>query len=182
MSDVSTQLSGGKDHDMFEEVFTHDTYYEYTPGYEDRYPVGAASFFLHSITQDSLPKAVLEGAPGQGKSTIAQYICQVHRMRLLGRGDLVGTLPKYHQANPVRLPFKVDLRDLSAWLAKKNPFSTDESETLPLFWHKSLESFLAAQVRFNSGGSEFDVDDLISVAKLSSILLVFDGLDEIARR
>ncbi|MFM6138923.1 MAG: NACHT domain-containing protein [Sphaerospermopsis kisseleviana] len=47
-------------------------------------------------------------------------------------------------------------------------------------WKKSLESFLAAQIENDSGGCEFDVADLHAVANVSAILLVFDGLDEVA--
>jgi predicted NACHT family NTPase len=39
---------------------------------------------------------------------------------------------------------------------------------------------LAAQVRHHSGGADFTHDDLVAVFRLSSVLLVFDGLDEIA--
>lgn len=45
--------------------------------------LGAATLLLSRQLQESMPNVVIEGAPGQGKSTIAQYICQVHRMRLL---------------------------------------------------------------------------------------------------
>jgi hypothetical protein len=142
--------------------------------------VGAATFLLHSSVQNLIPRIVLEGAPGQGKSTITQYLCQVHRMRLLNASDMLQTLAEYHIDCPIRLPFRVDLRDLATWLAKRDPFSSDSSGVLPDYWHKSLEAFLAAQVRNHSGGNEFNVKDLIAVAKLSSLLLVFDGLDEVA--
>ncbi len=143
-----------------------------------RYFMGAASLLLHPSAQRDLPQIVLEGAPGQGKSTIAQYICQVHRMRILEK-DLEA-LPKHHRSAPVRIPFKVDLRDLATWLGKQDPFASEESSTPPENWHKSLEAFLAAQVRHDSGGFEFSVADLHEVAKLSAFLLVLDGLDEVA--
>jgi hypothetical protein len=80
----------------------------------------------------------------------------------------------------LRLPFKVDLRDFATWLSKKDPFSADDKFSNLLNWARSLESFLAAQVRYHSGGSEFNVEDLHAVAKRSALLLVFDGLDEVA--
>src|SRR5688572_9035762 len=123
---------------------------------------------------------VLEGAPGQGKSTIVQYICQVHRMRLLKDEAPLQLIPPHHASAPVRIPFKVDLRDLATWLAKKDPFSAEDTDEPPVHWRKSLEAFLAAQVRHHSGGANFLYEDLIAVARLSSLLLVFDGLDEIA--
>ncbi|HKO98453.1 MAG TPA: hypothetical protein VJU86_15760 [Pyrinomonadaceae bacterium] len=148
--------------------------------YREGRSVGAASLLLHPIGQGNIARMVLEGAPGQGKSTIAQYICQVHRMRLLNREVELASLPAHHSSVPVRIPFKVDLRDLATWLGKKDPFSAEDTEAPIPHWRKSLEAFLAAQVRHHSGGANFTFEDLIAVAKLSSLLLVFDGLDEIA--
>ena len=159
---------------------------------EQREIVGAATFLLHILVQKDIALIVIEGAPGQGKSTITQYVCQVHRMRVLGNDEVLRSLstdhkdetleklPLIHRYSPVRLPFKIDLRDLATWLDKKNPFSLDEEEELPSNWQKSLESFLAALIRHDSGGGEFDVSDLRAVMKLSPVLLVFDGLDEVA--
>jgi hypothetical protein len=142
--------------------------------------IDSATFLLSKFGQERVHRAVLEGAPGQGKSTITQYICQVHRMRIL-RAQEVDKLPEVHKSQPVRLPFRVDLRDLSAWLEKKDPFGlTDEGGT-PAHWHRSLESFLAAQVRYHSGGAEFLVGDLQAIARISPLLIVFDGLDEVAK-
>jgi hypothetical protein len=81
---------------------------------------------------------------------------------------------------PVKLPFKIDCRDLSRWLGKQNPFSPDNPNELPANWQKSLESFLAAQVTHHSGGAAFSIADLHAVVRISPILLVFDGLDEVA--
>src|SRR6266849_127050 len=77
---------------------------------DDRPHPGAASFLLHPQVQEHIPALVLEGAPGQGKSTIAQYVCQVHRMRLLQEEEVLNSIPKAHRESPIRLPIKVDLR------------------------------------------------------------------------
>lgn len=42
--------------------------------------VGAAMWMLGGNPDKRSSRIVLEGAPGQGKSTITQYVCQVHRM------------------------------------------------------------------------------------------------------
>jgi hypothetical protein len=149
------------------------------PHRRDISEVRAASLFLHSLGQDHFTRVVLEGAPGQGKSTISQYICQVHRMKLLEIAEL-DNIPSNHRTCPLRLPFKIDLRDFATWLGKKDPFSADDKSAIPSNWSKSLESFLAAQVRYHSGGSDFTVEDLHSIAKRSALLVVFDGLDEVA--
>ena len=106
-------------------------------------------------------------------------------MRLLEKSDLLRTLPTHHFDIPVKLPFRVDLRDFATWLSRRDPFSAESGEAVPANWQKSLEAFLAAQVRYHSGGIEFAQADLVAVMRLCSVLLVFDGLDEvvdIARR
>ncbi|MER2515336.1 MAG: NACHT domain-containing protein [Candidatus Accumulibacter phosphatis] len=142
--------------------------------------VGAATFLLGDDSAARWPFTVVEGAPGQGKSTIAQYLCQVHRMRLLERQTELQQIPENHRCTTLRLPIKVDLRDFAVWLAKRNPFTAETEEIPTTLWDRSLESFLAALIRSQSGGAQFDVSDLHSVARLSSVLLVLDGLDEVA--
>ena len=141
--------------------------------------LGAASLLLDGDFQQAEPLVILEGAPGQGKSTIAQYICQVHRMRILARPGCSAVDPS-HLASPLRLPFKVELRDFATWLAGGNPFGTvpggDSRHESP----KSLEGFLSALVRYASGGSAFDVSDLQTTLRSSPALVVLDGLDEVA--
>lgn len=154
--------------------------------------VGSATLLLHPLIQKETPWIVLEGAPGQGKSTITQYLCQVHRMRLLGAEEVkkhlpeaykesegLGVIPEHHLNSHVCLPFRIDLRDLASWLSGYNPFSSEEklSESSS---HKPLEEFLALLVNYYSGGLNFSAADLIAVIKRSPIVLVFDGLDEVA--
>ncbi len=161
--------------------------------YNDRNRVvGAATLLLHPIIQKETPWIVLEGAPGQGKSTITQYLCQVHRMRLLGSEEIkkylpeayrdsegLDLIPEAYKNSHICLPFRIDLRDLASWLSGKNPF-LPEDKTNQSFSSKSLEEFLAFLVRHYSGGLNFSASDLIAVFRRSPILLVFDGLDEVA--
>lgn len=175
--------------EMFRSVFQSvsrmiDNEEDEAPSYEwnnwGRDSIGAATLLLSSRLQSAIPRVVIEGAPGQGKSTIAQYVCQVHRMRLLRETDALSAVAVGHRAAPIRLPLKVDLRDLATWLGKRDPFNVDDQITPPTLWHKSLESFLAALIRNQSGGTQFNTDDLLAVFKVSAVLLVFDGLDEVA--
>jgi len=147
--------------------------------YEESLP-GTASMLLHPMAQKYVSQVVLEGAPGQGKSTIVQYVCQIHRMKILGENQDLERIPAHHRATSVRVPFKVELRDLAAWLNRRDPFSPENHDKEPVGWHKSLDAFLAAQVRHLAGGHDFSVTDLHAVAKLSPLLLVLDGLDEVA--
>jgi hypothetical protein len=142
--------------------------------------IGAATLILSRLMQQNMKHVVIEGAPGQGKSTIAQYICQVHRMRLLNEQESINKLPTHHAKAPIRLPIKVDLRDFAVWLGKKDPFNVEQEEVVPRHWNKSLESFLAALISNQSGGTDFSTDDLLAVFRISSVIIVLDGLDEVA--
>ena len=142
--------------------------------------VVAAAFLLSAASRVSFPRIVLEGAPGQGKSTITQYFCQVHRMRLLDKSHDLARIKTDHGLGDVRVPFRIDLRDYAAWLSGKNPFSADPNAPRPPDSHISLESFLAFQVTHASGGHAFLVSDLSAVAKVSHISIVLDGFDEVA--
>ena len=141
--------------------------------------LGAASLLLDSDFQQAEPLVILEGAPGQGKSTIAQYICQVHRMRFLEHQRRAPVAPA-HLASSLRLPFKVELRDFATWLSGGNPFGTVTGGDSQNMSPRSLEGFLSALVRYESGGSAFDVSDLQATLSSSPALIVLDGLDEVA--
>jgi hypothetical protein len=141
---------------------------------------GAATWLLGQATTLRSPFFVLEGAPGQGKSTITQYVCQVHRMRLLAKTEELRQIPDTHRSSPVRLPIKVDLRDFATWLSRRNPFTAEGEELASTNWNKSLEAFVAALIAHHSGGVIFDVADLHAVFRLSAVLIVLDGLDEVA--
>lgn len=101
-------------------------------------------------------------------------------MRLLQEAEALDSVPEAHQRSSVRFPIKVDLRDFATWLSKKNPFNVEDPNAPRTNWHKSLEAFLAALIANDSGGSLFTNDDLIAFVRISAVLLVFDGLDEVA--
>lgn len=139
----------------------------------------AAEYILKPPAGHISARILLEGAPGQGKSTVTQYVCQLLRMQLLDKHDDLGRVADRHRNFRARIPFKVDLRDLAKWLSGVDPF---QPKPVELGEHevRSLEGFLAAQVRHASGGATFTVSDLIAVAKASHILLALDGFDEVA--
>ena len=162
-----------------QEITTDHSAREYRV-HPEKLTVGAASLLLHPLAQRHLNRVVIEGAPGQGKSTIVQYICQIHRRRILDEGINDSRIPNTHRISPVRLPLKIDCRDFASWLSRHDPFAADDSADPPEHWQGSLESFLARQIAHHSGGAPFTVADLHAVFKLSAVLLVFDGLDEVA--
>lgn len=143
--------------------------------------VGAASFLLHPIVQERIRRVLLEGGPGQGKSTIVQYVSQVHRARLLNRQPDVALIPSSHHDTPIRLPFKIDLRHVAAWVEQRNPYEgTIDAESFKQLWRNSLESFLVAHISFHSHVLDFNSSDLLAILRSSAVLFVFDGFDEIA--
>ena len=106
-------------------------------------------------------RLVLEGGPGQGKSTLTQMYAQVHRALLLGKpaGDRSWTVHK------ARYPFRIDLRNLAQWVESRSG--------------GTLEEYLTAVTQADAGGASVSVDDLHQLVTDSPICLIFDGLDEI---
>jgi hypothetical protein len=135
------------DRDEIEDIgISHSVWVMNRPGRPQ--PIeGAAAVLLSNQAEWNFPQIVLEGAPGQGKSTILQYVCQVLRMHILNETADLALIPEMHRAIGKRIPFRAELRDLALWFRKKNPFSSQDNSAVPENWRKSLESFLAAQVQ-----------------------------------
>jgi hypothetical protein len=143
--------------------------------------IGTANFLLNSKVQNGIERILLEGGPGQGKSTISQYICQVHRAKFLDKEDDLKLLPDNFRGCPIRIPFKIDLRHVALWVQNKNPYMGSLSdETFNKIWQKKLESFITGNIIYHSSINEFNTSDLIAITNNSSVLFVFDGFDEIA--
>jgi len=148
---------------------------------EEKDMIGAADFLLNNTSSEKLKKILLEGGPGQGKSTVSQFICQIHRIRLLNKQSEIKDEHKRYQNNLVRLPFKIDLRHLALWIEKKNPYKEAISEEyFRNCWGLSLKEFLLAHIYYHSKVKDFSMIDLLAVFKSSNVLIVLDGFDEIA--
>jgi hypothetical protein len=140
--------------------------------------VGAVAYLLHSPA----PLIYLLGAPGQGKSTLGQYLCQIHRAAIL-QTDVLGDRPAPREtvADP-KLPLRVDLKDYAAWLAGYDPFGEEEPRNPRprRRAERSVEMFLAQFCTASSGGRTVAVEDVQSLLERYPTLLVLDGLDEVA--
>ena len=109
-------------------------------------------------------KILLEGGPGQGKSTITQMAVQIYRSQILEKDNLD---PDNRWTPPlkVRLPLRIELRRFAEWLSK-NP-------------ENSVEQFLATILSQDSGGIQISADEIHNIVESSPVLLIFDGLDEV---
>jgi hypothetical protein len=139
---------------------------------------GAAELLLDEQFTDHCPAVVLEGAPGQGKSTLSQYLAQLHRLRILSRDDELRQLPRRHAESAILVPFKIELRDLASWMKGQDPWSG--AGGTPHEKPRTLEGALAGHIARYSGGLEFDVSDVAFMARERPVLLILDALDEVA--
>ncbi len=139
----------------------------------------AAAFLLQTPLTQGVSRFVIEGAPGQGKSTVTQFVCQVNRLRLLKKTHDLKRVDKLHVSGPVRIPFRLDLRDYAAWTSGRNPFPKNPNiPDAPT--NGSLESFLAAQVTSTAETLWTTPDQLLQFLRNSQSILVLDGFDEVA--
>lgn len=168
-----------------------------SPGDSDAYGdgdgqivTGAAQALLHPDWEGN---ALLVGGPGQGKSTLLQYICQFHRARLLGREAYKGHEQQLSTLTELqRVPIRLDLRKYASWAAectqrsggtgkgkrKKKPKARN-SEVAELRW-PTIEEYIASEITIHSGGREFSIQDLASLVSTQPVVVALDGLDEVA--
>ena len=140
---------------------------------------GTLELLIAADFSKAFPRVVIEGAPGQGKSTVTQFLCQIHRMALLPRETDLAGLQQSFRPQEARLPFRIDLRDYASWISGRDPFGNEVNTQLSAGTSPVLESFLAAQVRRVTGRA-FTVEDLATISGTSQILIVLDGFDEVA--
>ena len=122
---------------------------------------------LHLLLDDTIgiPRILLEGGPGQGKSTITQMVAQVYREKFLANHESETREPTWHRLCQLRVPIRLELRDLAHWIGQ-DPEGT-------------LEQYIVRAISRDSGGAEVSVEDLHHILQRSSLILLLDGLDEI---
>ena len=142
--------------------------------------LGGAAAYLVSAAQ---PLTLVRGEPGQGKSTLGQYLCQVHRAEFLKRDNYMGgKRPELAAAAP-RLPLRVDLRDYARWIDGGDPFTdVEEERTRRARRLAPVEAFLALLLQARSGGMAATVETVHDILARFPMLLVLDGLDEVAQQ
>lgn len=134
---------------------------------EDEDRTSALSYLL----DDTVRGLVLVGGPGSGKSTLGQYLAQIHRARLLEVLDELcdgeNSIGDYENCT-ARIPFRVLLREYAQWVSRRQDTG-------------SLFSYLAFQVSEESQ-RETKAEDIQAVVSTNPVVLILDGLDEVAEK
>ena len=122
---------------------------------------------LQLLIDDGLgvQRILLEGGPGQGKSTVTQMAAQIYRQKLLGVHEPANGKVAWHHYCRLRVPMRIELGEFALWLA-----DTPDG---------ALEEYIASTMGRDSGGISVTVEDLHAWLEGSSAILLLDGLDEI---
>lgn len=137
-------------------------------------------------TRDQVLGVLLIGGPGQGKSTLGQLLCQLHRAWVL-RPRTHGLIrPSTREAvaeftsidaqadlgrpETLRFPIRIPLADAAAWLASNHSSLGDDDTPALLRW-------LAWRAEHDK--ISLNPADLLHALRHVDWLLVLDGLDEV---
>jgi hypothetical protein len=138
---------------------------------------GATETLLGKMSSRNL---MVLGAPGQGKSTLLQMVCQIQRAAMLGRPIPFEVDEKYSKPETPRLVFRVDLRDYALWIGGGDPFSVGPSTSRKRRRQISLEAFAAEKLSHENGSEVFSASDVSEIENWLPCLFALDGLDEVA--
>lgn len=148
---------------------------------------GAAAYLLATKASATL----VRGAPGQGKSTLSQYVSQAHRAAFVPAELKSVKLPT--PALP-RFPLRADLSEYTRWRQGFDVFDpatsdasgsnqttaqrTKRPKARPAA-HATLECFLGELMTYASGGIRVDADGVQELFRRLPSVVVLDGLDEV---
>ena len=138
---------------------------------------GAVQYLLRT----TMPLTLVRGEPGQGKSTLGQYICQVHRAAILPDNEItMGKEPDHSTSHP-KLTLRADLKEYATWLLGQDPWSgSDIKAKRRRAVERSVEHFLASLCEYHSGGRSVSVEQVQDLTQRYPTLVVLDGLDVVA--
>ncbi|WP_460818669.1 NACHT domain-containing protein [Nocardioides korecus] len=154
----------------FEKVRTRDTF------------AGAAAYLLKPrTTHETQPIGTLvRGAPGQGKSTLSQYVAQAHRSSFVPDDLRKDNLPAVVQ--PL-YPIRFDLSDYARWMAGIDVWDTEGDQPKrskrKAAAQATIECFVADLMTHACGGTTVTPDGVSDMFNTIPSLVVLDGLDEV---
>jgi hypothetical protein len=146
-------------------------------------PVGAVAQYL---LRTEYPFTLIRGAPGQGKSTLSQFVAQTYRRNFIKVAPIAHAQVDGSSSNGVlpRFPIRCDLADYAAWLAGVDIFDDISSDKPSRRKAKKgaesgIENFLAELATRLCGGTPVSVETVADIFDRVPILLILDGLDEV---
>ena len=131
------------------------------------------------IWKDEQYKMVFIGGPGQGKSTVTQFLTQIYRAYLLK--SLNGKLPEQvknfidynidvdKQPKCYRFPIRIILSDYSEWL------NHQKKDKLPY----TIFSYIQHRIEYRADEKFSEFSNFRTFLEKLSFLFIFDGLDEV---
>lgn len=124
----------------------------------------------------------VKGGPGQGKSTVSQYFCQVQRAALILQDDGPTVSPQQRSVareihrvsreagfwpTVPRIPMSIELKEYAQWYGLRRPGTA-----------RGILSYLASQIEAGVE-QKVQVGTLKRALQTKSWFIVFDGLDEV---
>lgn len=139
---------------------------------------GTAAHLLRTTDTHTL----IRGAPGQGKSTLSQYISQVHRAAFMPSRLRP---PEFPEVTTPLFPLRLDLSVYARWISgidvwDKESETTKKSIKRPAA-QSTIECFLAELITHASGGVPTTAKDVQDIFERVPSMVVLDGLDEVGR-
>ncbi|WNV84748.1 hypothetical protein [Umezawaea sp. Da 62-37] len=142
-------------------------------------PLGGAAAHL---LQPGPGCILVRGAPGQGKSTLSQYVSQVHRVAFMPARQRPEDLPTVEL--PL-FPLRLDLSDYARWLSGADVWDKDSDTAKKSIKRpasqSTVECFLAELMTHASGGIPVEPKDVQDIFDRVPSIVVLDGLDEVGR-
>ncbi|KDA06381.1 large ATP-binding protein [Microbacterium sp. CH12i] len=138
---------------------------------------GAAAYLLKTPA----PFTLVRGAPGQGKSTLSQYVCQAHRRLFIPSAEQPTSLPELDKP---RFPIRLDLSDYALWLSGIDVWNHSDHGRQRKFRTRkagqdTIECFVADLMTHESGGISVEAKTVQDIFERVPSLVVLDGLDEV---
>ena len=132
-----------------------------------------------SLVHEPVRRMVLVGGPGQGKSTVTQYLAQLYRAAFL-RGSEVASSPDLHGAMN-QLDSNAESRQIAVPAGRRWPVRvilSDFADALARQETPSLLEYIAAVVSRKSPVA-LTAENMLSWLRMHPWLLLVDGLDEV---